>query len=397
MADSDPHPGDDSATAATDPPLLLKTVCLGIIVGLSTSANVVAMLVLLRARRLRSAPYCYLLNLTLTDLLRTVFCHAFVLGARVRAFSLPRGATADRVCKLVAFVNVLLTFNCVFTLLVLAIDRYLATVYARFHARKIRGLICLAVALLSWGLAFMMAFPPVFGLGAYRYAPDGGQCTFQQRVYRMNDTLGFTLIFSVAVGVTSAVYARIFARMRGRRRMRPVVRPPAVSDSWTFFGAGAGAVGGATCVPTRATERRPGEGGGGRGGGAEGGGEGGGGDGARSTRMCVFLHAAFVVLWLPYLVMAYWHMLRESATVPTWYLGVATWCTYLYVVVNPIVYVASSATFRRALRRTITCSRRRERPYAAAAAAAGDTSQDGECLEAAGPCLRAETGLVSET
>lgn len=341
-------------------PLLLKTICLGIIIVISASGNVIVMVVVLRERRLHRAPYYYLLNLTVTDFLRTLFCHSFVLGTLLKLFKLTH--KSDHVCKLIAFVNVLLTFNSVFTILILAIDRYLAVVYNRFHIRKIKGLICLAIMLLSWGLAFMMAFPPVFGLGTYKYVPNEGQCTFQHKYYKMNDTLGFTLIFTIMILVTSVVFLRIFAYLRSRRRMCPVVYQPAISDNWTFFGPGMIVTHalrhlrpGATRIPMqpvgtgqqRATGTTPNnldrmmnslldE---------------------KCTQMCVFIHVAFVVLWFPYLVMAYWYMFHEESSVPQWYVTFATWCTYIYVTVNPLVYVATCGTFRRALKNTCSCRR----------------------------------------
>jgi hypothetical protein len=52
----------------------------------------------------------------------------------------------------------------------------------------------LAIVVVGWLVSFAVSFPPVFGMGTYKYIQEESQCTFRHHTYRGNDTLGFLLV-----------------------------------------------------------------------------------------------------------------------------------------------------------------------------------------------------------
>nr|KAG5698174.1 hypothetical protein BaRGS_030537 [Batillaria attramentaria] len=223
------------------------------------------------------------------------------------------------------------------------------------------GAVNLVVVLLGWTLAFLVAFPPVVGVGSYAFEVNEGQCTLRHKYFRHdNDTLGFLMVFTGLSLVTLFLYYRIFLALRAHRKMRPLQHEPARSATWTFVGPGANGQAFINWV---------------NGFGAGGGGGGGGGGGnaahlpnvtrnpprpnlarvvslhvARNqhvTRLFFMMTLTFVGLWLPYQVLSYWRVFGSSAEPSTGFVTVAAWLSYAQVAVCPLVYFLARGPMRR--------------------------------------------------
>ena len=327
---------------------VLKSLSLAVIIIASVIFNTVAIYTIIRDRRLHRSPYYFMINLSVADLLRSVCVLPFVFTTVVQGGVWRYGRTA---CAVLAFSGSFFTFGAIFALFLMATDRHMAIVHSRFHSRKFKGLVCLATVLIGWGLAFMMAFPPVFGFGTYEFIPLEAQCTYGHTYYKANDTLGYTLIFSVMILSVLFIYFRIFVFLRAHRKMRPVLHQPAQSDNWTFFGPGANgqaitnwlngfargppnpAVIGLQNQP-RMTNRimnlrlvRN----------------------ERLTRMFVLVTLTFDILWAPYILMEFWYLLDTHKVFFPAFITTATWLTYIQVAVIPIVYVICNKPFRQSM------------------------------------------------
>jgi len=90
-----------------------------------------------------------------------------------------------------------------------------------------------------WTLSVAMAFPPVFDVGTYKFIREEGQCTFEHRYVKANDTLGFMLMLAVIGGTTHVVYVKMLCFVYDHRKMKPAHPVLAISQNWTFHGPGA--------------------------------------------------------------------------------------------------------------------------------------------------------------
>ena len=211
---------------------------------------------------------------------------------------------------------------------------------------------CLALVLIGWGVAFLLAFPPVFGLGTYKFIPTEAQCTFQHRFYRDNDTFGFTLIFIAILLLIFFLYVRIFKFLRKHRRMKPILYQPARSDNWSFFGPGNNvamlhnmmngfartatnpvALGAQnqSHITGRVTGANPI------------------GKNEKLTRIFVAVTILYSITWVPYVVMNTWYLLDVQYNVPFLFVTLATWLTYSQVAVVTLVYITGHRPFRKSM------------------------------------------------
>lgn len=353
-----PHPNDTSLA------VVLKSLWLVVAISAGSVENALVIYTVVKDRKLHQAPYYFMVNLSMADLLRSVICFPVVLATVMHDSVWSYG---DSACKLMAFFNTFLMFGSLFALFVSAIDRHTCVVHYRFHSRKFKGLMCLVVILIGWTVSFLLAFPPVFGLGTYGFIPFEAQCALEHRHYTQNDTLGFTMIFMAMALLIMFVYARIFVFLRDHRKMKPVLYEPARSDNWTFVfpanapnalqmnnllnpagiaravtnpqGIGAAGVPGAAVQPhvtgryvcsQAKTERL--------------------------TRVFVSVAVLFDVLWAPYVLMTLWYMLDPDRGVSYVFASMATWLTYSQTATLPLVYVLCHKPFRQSVSRSISIS-----------------------------------------
>ena len=348
-----PVPSKNDTTA-----LMIKSVSLVIIICAGTVENATVIYTIIKDRKLHRAPYYYMINLAVADLMRSILCLPFVLATTMHGSIWRYGPSG---CKLMAFTTTFFTFGALFALFILALDRHMSIVHLKFHSRRFKGLMCLVMVLAGWAVAFLLAFPPVFGLGTYQFIPVEGQCSFEHRYYTNNDTLGFTMIFIGMVALTIFAYVRIFFFLRAHRKMRPIIYEPARSHNWAFYGPGANAVQqqgnnnvpGLARAPTNPLNigiphNRPfitarymqpvspkNE---------------------RLTRLFVMATIVFDILWLPYMMMCLWIMFSEKREVNLVFATVSTWLTYSQVTALPLVYFLAHPPFRQSLSRSVSTS-----------------------------------------
>ena len=323
----------------SDGVLAVKAVTLALLAVGGVVGNAYVIWSVVRQRHLHRPPFYYLLSLSLTDLSRAAFCLPLVLMTLLQGSVWRHGGFA---CDLFAFANAFFVLSSAVSLLNVAADRHLSLVYPRGYRRRAGGALNLVVVLLGWVLAFLVAFPPVLGVGAYVFQAGEGQCTLEHKFFRRgNDTLGFLLVFTLLLLLTLFLYSRIFLALRAHRRMRPLERAPARSATWTFFGPGGNGQGFLN-GPAAWTTNRPapaprvlslGW--------------------ARTqhlTRMFFLMTVAFSLAWLPYQVLSYWRVFGSSARIGEAFVTASAWLSYGQVVVCPLVYFSSrrvSGTARR--------------------------------------------------
>ncbi|XP_013991778.2 probable G-protein coupled receptor 173 [Salmo salar] len=214
----------------------IKLVFLGLILCVSLVGNLLVSLLVLRDRALHKAPYFFLLDLCLADVVRSAACFPFVL---VSVHNSSAWTYSTFSCKVVAFLAVLFCFHAAFMLFCVAVTRYLAIAHHRFYTKRMTVWTCAAIICMVWTLAIAMASPPVFDVGTYKFIQDEDQCIFEHRYLKTNDTLGFMLMLAVVVLATHGFYAKLLLFEYKHRKMKPVQLVPAISQNWTFHGPGA--------------------------------------------------------------------------------------------------------------------------------------------------------------
>ncbi|XP_060084384.1 probable G protein-coupled receptor 85 [Ylistrum balloti] len=325
---------------------VIKVVVLSIIIVMGIFGNVMVIYSVVSNKRFHKPPFYYLISQSISDLSRAVFCLPFVLASVAQGSVWRHG---DSACTLLAFANTFFVFSSAVSLMAIVVDRHLAIVYSHFHRRRSQGLLNLAIVILGWLVSFAVSFPPVFGMGTYRYIPEESQCAFKHKRYRMNDTLGFVLVFSGVIVATMFLYVRIFIFLRDHRKMRPLFREPPRSNNWTFFGPGANAqvvinwlngmpVGPPAQMPTitqnlnqttgRVVNLRT----------------------RKNEHLCrtfFIVTVAMYSLWIPYLLQAYISIFGKEKSISSLYVTISAWLTYSQVGISPFVYIFSNSSFKR--------------------------------------------------
>ncbi|XP_064633948.1 probable G-protein coupled receptor 173 [Lineus longissimus] len=339
-----PTPSDSSATIAG------KAASLIVICLVAITTNFLVIYTIVKNKRFHRPPFYYMISLSAADMGKAILCYPLVVATVVQDST---WRYSQAFCTIFALANTFLTFGALFALFVLAVDRHMNVVHSHFHTRKFRGIKCLYVSGVGWGFAMLMAVPPVFGFGTYKFIPLQAQCTLEYKYFRDNDTLGFMLIFLLSLGCILTIYSRIFVFMRKHRKMRPIGVTPARSHNWTFFGPGATgqaitnwlqgfgagpphpAVVGLRNQPQVATYRLhqmqtyKNE---------------------RLTQLYVTITCCFVAFWAPYVIMVAWNMFDIRQAAPHVFIVISTWISYAQVACFPFVYYFQNKAFRTAMR-----------------------------------------------
>lgn len=196
--------------------------------------NLLVIVTIARNATFHRAPFFFLLNLSISDLCRCLFCVPFVIASVVQDVGWVHG---DVSCTVIAFTNFFFVFNSFITILVIAIDRYVSVAYPYIHKRwLLQGPTSLVLVAIGWFLSGLVSLPPVFGDRSYTFVEEENQCTFQHTSYKHNDTFGFLLVLTAVQFGSFFIYCRIFIFLRHHRRMKPLENPPSMSSNWTFAG-----------------------------------------------------------------------------------------------------------------------------------------------------------------
>lgn len=347
---------DDDAVASTAV-VAAKAVTLTLLAVGGVVGNALVIWSVVRQRHLHRPPFYYLLSMSLTDLSRAAFCLPLVLMTLLQGSVWRHGNSA---CDLFAFANSFFVLSSSVSLLDVAADRHFSLVYARSYRKRAGGAVNLVVVLLGWTLAFLVAFPPVVGVGAYAFQASEAQCALQHKSYRENDTLGFLMVFTGLSLLTLFLYYRIFLALRTHRRMRPFQHEPARSSTWTFVGPGAngqafvnwvngfGRANNLLGAPLPSLARNPPRP-----------------HLARAvtlhvaqtqhvTRLFFLMTLTFTLLWLPYQVVSYWRVFGDVIGIQSAFVTVSAWLSYAQVALCPLVYFLARGSSRQRQSRTET-------------------------------------------
>ncbi|XP_032892603.1 probable G-protein coupled receptor 27 [Amblyraja radiata] len=341
----------------------VKLASLGLIICISLTGNLLLSFLLFKEPSLHRAPYYFLLDLCLADIVRSLLCFPFVM------ISISSGSAwtySLLSCKIIAFAAVLFCFHAAFMMFCISITRYMAIAHHRFYSKRMTVWTCVAVICMVWTLSVAMAFPPVFDVGTYKFIRGEEQCIFEHRYVKANDTLGFMLMLAVIIAATHMVYVKLIFFVYDHRKMKPAQLIPAISQNWTFHGPGATGQAAANWIagfgrgPTPPTlvgirqtthnqnkrllvldefkmEKRIG-------------------------RMFYIITVLFLLLWSPYIVACYLRVFVKASTIPQVYLTAAVWMTFAQAGVNPILCFIFNKELRICFRTHFPCFQSTQTP-----------------------------------
>ena len=324
--------------------VVLKCVSIVVLIIAGLWANIGLIYTVLKATRLRRPPYYCVINLSVTLLARAAVVLPVILASVLNDSKWPWG---KELCTAAAFLDTLLTFGTHNSLVLQALERYLAVVHPRAHASRMEGKGMLNFLAITWGSPLLLALPPAFGLGTYSFMPWEARCCLEHRHHTNNDTLAYLLIALSLTAIVIAIYIRIFRFLRAHRKMRPILQPASYSQTWTFTGVRMipNPLGGFVRVITQptalglpgqphisgryaSTDPRTNE---------------------SLTRLFVLVTVAFDITNLPLFVVYAWYVLDITRSVPYPFVTSSAWMTYIQVALVPLIMLSCHTPLRRAL------------------------------------------------
>ncbi|KAI0234577.1 G_PROTEIN_RECEP_F1_2 domain-containing protein [Lamellibrachia satsuma] len=294
------------------------------------------------------------LNLAISNFLLTILILPFIVVASVTQ-TWHLGVTW---CRLSGFATTLLFAACIFTLLVISVDRYYAVIRPLHYSIHItsRRLCCFLAAI--WGSACVIAAPPLVGWNRITYQADKNLCTVDWRSQSAADrayTYTFLVVcFCLPLAVMAWVYVRIF---RAAQSTSARARRNSTEVGLVQHAVGNGALQAAHARrPTLQLRRGSTSVGSGRGlfllhk------------DDHKAAKTGLIVMTAFVVCWLPFFTLiAVEASAGDDAArhLPGWLGSAAVWTAFCGCALNPLVYVFRSKAIIHECRRRLPCRDRR--------------------------------------
>ncbi|KHN74085.1 Allatostatin-A receptor [Toxocara canis] len=164
--------------------------CFIMIVGVIGNAAVLTVFAL--NRTLHNSTNTLITNLAFADLMFLMFCVPFTVYSYAKPWPFP-----DAFCYLTIYLQYVTAYASVWTLVILALDRFLAVVcpVTAMHVRNMRNVV--RACALMWILNLLCNLPALRNIGVFRYEFEGQQ-------------LG-TCVDSVAIALTSATKTEAIA------------------------------------------------------------------------------------------------------------------------------------------------------------------------------------------
>ncbi|KAF0772265.1 Uncharacterized protein FWK35_00018533 [Aphis craccivora] len=218
--------GDERAESVVEVTVLM------VIFAASFVANVYIAWAVLRYREMRTVTNCFLLNLTVADLLFAVTAPALAY-VRVR----PDWPFGDFACRLLPYSQLVCGFVLLWTLMLISMDRYRCIVVPPYRS-QLTPRRATVLTVLTWliALAVFMPVPFWFHEQVVMGRTAVKLCTL---VFPKNDTFKMSVAFTVPVVSLSCVlplslfvyhYQRIFHKLnKTRRRIENSVSQPSVA------------------------------------------------------------------------------------------------------------------------------------------------------------------------
>ncbi|XP_074657416.1 adenosine receptor A2b-like [Tubulanus polymorphus] len=298
---------NSSAMTATD--IVNITVELGIAVAAILGNSLVIAAVMLNSH-LRTVTNYFIVNLAIADFLVGLVALPCAIAAST---GFPYNDFYG--CLLVNSIVVMLTQSSIFSLLAIALERFVAIKHPYVYQRWCSGTAAVVVIIVTWLASLLIGMVPVFGW--HGTLPPDGQCSFMH-VIDMEYMVYFNFFGCVLIPllILLAIYAYIFFIVKKQLHQIAVLEM-----------AGHNNANGKVTRHSKAAKSLAG--------------------------ICVF----FAICWLPLHILNSLTVLRPDVRFPFEILMAAILLSHANSAVNPVLYALGSSGFRRAFKQILSCNR----------------------------------------
>ena len=288
-----------------------------VIAVVGTVGNLMVIFVICSRRAMRTTVNVLLLNLACSDLLFLVVCVPFV----AYHFAADDWAFGDLMCKLSQFLLYVTVYVTMYTLLLVAVVRYLTIVYPRSSARwRTRRVVCCTVGVI-WGVMLLINVPTLLIYRVKSFPPGNAACVYSYcgvesaAVGRRLFVPFFVFTYVLPLAVITTLYLLVLRYLRESSR-----------SSAGHLKARRGTTTSVTHIEERTLH---------------------------ATRILVVVVVVFAVCWLPlhvHLLVVYFSRQPASQAFEV-YRGLSHCLAYANSAMNPVIYNYVSRDFRSSFRR----------------------------------------------
>ncbi|XP_042894903.2 G-protein coupled receptor moody-like [Parasteatoda tepidariorum] len=293
-----------------------------IISSIGIFGNSVSILALRKSKKLRSPTTAFVITLCTADLL---FCILTLTN-----YSRPDWNCNHVFCILITWAKYFVGGESVYLMIGITINRYICVIHPNYY-RLIYRRKCLAFQIaLTWMYSFMISLLPFFEIwGKYGYDPNSGLCIILRQNGKSARTFFFISYYALPATVFAVCYSRIFwvtykTSRQVRKQCNFFVTPEELNATATS----------PECriqrgdIPDRVNDKE-----------------------MKILKVMLVIFVAFLICYFP---MALIKFFDSKAKIPALtalsYLGIN-----LSNVINPMIYVAMSAEYRKAYIELFTC------------------------------------------
>ncbi|XP_042894902.1 G-protein coupled receptor moody-like [Parasteatoda tepidariorum] len=291
-----------------------------IISSLGIFGNSVSILALKKSKKLRGPTDAFVTTLCVADLL---FCIITIIN-----YSRPDWNRNHTFCLLITWAKFLVAGESLYLMIGITINRYICIIYPKYYRLIYRKKYLVLQLTLTWMYTFIHSLLPFFGVvGKYGYEPNSGLCILLRHYGITVPTFFFIHYFAFPATVFVICYSRIFwvthkASQHVRKQCNLSVKRKELDPTATSLEIQRGD------FPDRVDDKE-----------------------MKILKVMLVVIAAFLICYFPMTII---HFFDSDAKIPTLtalsHLGLN-----LSNVINPIIYVAMCAEFRKACFELFTC------------------------------------------
>lgn len=189
-----------------NPADIVQVLFLTIVMVLSLLGNCAILYVILRVRRLHCPTGFLLVNLAMIDVMMTVT----LLPMRIPGILVESRVFDATTCMIIGYIQNLLSYACVLTVVAISMDRYLAIVLPLRYKSRVTGTRTSIAITCIWVFSIFCSCFPFFGFGKYSFIPGLWLCDSSYQTVAGFMYFKLSSSYFVPLIIISYLYFKIF-------------------------------------------------------------------------------------------------------------------------------------------------------------------------------------------
>lgn len=185
---------------------IIQVLMVAIVMVLSILGNTAIFYVILRVRRLHCPTGFLLVNLTVIDILMA----GILLPLRMSGILSESRGYGDISCAVIGFIQNVLSYACVLTVLAVSFDRYLAIVLPLRYKSRVTSTRTTIAVLCIWGYSVLCGCYPLIGWGQYSYIPGLWLCDTDYITEKGFLIFKLSSMYFIPLIIITCLYYKIF-------------------------------------------------------------------------------------------------------------------------------------------------------------------------------------------